>query len=383
VDESHSWSGCPRHGRASYRAALVPALLLAILVALLLAPSAQAAPREVPEGFMGVMADGPLVDHGITDIAREGALMQQSGVEAIRVVVYWAELQPTRDGPIDWASTDRVFAMAAANHLRILPVVIRAPAWDRENPAQIASPPRGDAAYTAFLTALVARYGPQGTFWAARPDLPRNPQRQWQIWNEPNIDTYWESPRPFAKRYVTLLKASYRALKAADPGSEVVLAGFANFSWRALADAYRAGARRWFDTAAVHPFSGRLSNVLKIVRLNREAMARYGDRRKGLIISELTWPSAKGKTRNTIGFETTEAGQAARLRNAYAALLRIRQSARIRQIFWYTWLSADRDSPNSFSWSGLRKLGPPGTDAPVDKPALAEYRRVALRLEGR
>ena len=71
------------------------------------------------------------------------------------------------------------------------------------------------------------------------------------------------------------------------------------------------------------------------------------------------------------------------MRNVYAALLRIRQSARIRQIFWYTWLSADRDSPNSFSWSGLRKLGPPGTDAPVDKPALAEYRRVALRVAGR
>jgi len=133
----------------------------------------------------------------------------------------------------------------------------------------------------------------------------------------------------------------------------------------------------------VHPFSGRLENVLKIVRLTREAMARNGDRRKGLIISELTWPSAKGRTRNTIGFETTEAGQAARLRNAYAALLRIRRSARVRQIFWYTWLSADRDSPNSFSWSGLRKLGPAGTDAPVDKPALAEFRRVALRVAGR
>ena len=100
----------------------MPALLLAILVALLLAPSAQAAPREVPEGFMGVMADGPLVDQGITDISREGALMQRSGVEAIRIVVYWADLQPTRDGPIDWASTDRVVAMAAANRLKILPV---------------------------------------------------------------------------------------------------------------------------------------------------------------------------------------------------------------------------------------------------------------------
>lgn len=329
------------------------------------------------------MADGPLVDPGVTDLAREGTLMTQSGVEAIRVVVYWSDVQPTRDGPLDWASTDRVLAMAAVNHLKVLPVIIRAPAWDRENPSHLASPPRGNAGYTAFLRALVARYGPTGTFWASRPDLPANPQRQWQIWNEPNIDTYWSSSKPFAKRYVSLLKASYRTLKAADPGSEVVLCGFANFSWRALADAYRAGARRWFDTAAVHPFSGRLGNVLKIVGLTREVMARHGDRRKGLILSELTWPSAKGKTKNTIGFETTEAGQAVRLRNAYAALLRIRVRARIRQIFWYTWLSADRDSPNSFSWSGLRKLGPPGTDAPVDKPALAEFRRVALRVEGR
>jgi hypothetical protein len=362
----------------------VPALLAAIVVVLLAsAPAASAAPRQVPEGFMGVMADGPLVDPAVTDFGREGALMRGGGVEAIRIVVYWADMQPQAGGPIDFSATDRIFAVAAANSLRVLPVVIRAPAWAREVPSEMASPPRGDAAYTAFLQALVGRYGPQGTFWVSRPDLPRRPQRQWQIWNEPNIDTYWSSPRPFAARYVRLLRASHRALKAADPGSEVVLCGFANFSWRALADAYRAGARRWFDVAAVHPFSGRLENVLKIVRLTREVMARNDDRRKGLIISELTWPSARGKTRNTIGFETTEAGQAIRLRNAYGALLRIRRSARIRQIFWYTWLSADRDSPNSFSWSGLRRLGPPGVDAPVDKPALAEFRRIALRVAGR
>jgi len=361
----------------------VPAVLLVIAAVLLLAPPAGAAERQAPTGFMGVMADGPLLDPAITDLGREGALMAASGVEALRFAVYWSDMQARRGGPVDFTATDRVFAVAAANGMQVLPVVLRAPAWARENPERMASPPRGDAAYAAFLTALVARYGPSGTFWAERPDLPRRPQRRWQIWNEPNIDTYWSSPRPFAKRYVRLLRASYRALKAADPGSEVVLAGFANFSWRALADAYRAGARRWFDVAAVHPFSGRLANVLKIVRLTREVMARRGDRRKGLIVSELTWPSARGKTRNTIGFETTEAGQARRLRNAYTALLRIRRSARIRQVFWYTWLSPDRDSPNSFSWSGLRKLGPAGTDAPVDKPALAAFRAIALRVAGR
>jgi hypothetical protein len=358
----------------------VAILLLGALLAG--AAPAAAAPRQAPVGFMGVMADGPLLDPG-TDLGREVALMRADGVEAIRVAVYWSDVQPTRDGPLDFTATDRVFAAAAAEGLSVLPVVLRAPAWAREAPARMASPPRGDASYAAFLTALVGRYGPGGSLWRERTDLPVRPQRDWQIWNEPNIDTYWSSPRPFAARYVRLLHAAHDALKAADPGSRVVLAGFANFSWRALAAAYRAGARPWFDVAAVHPFSGRLANVLKIIRLNRRVMARAGDARTGLIVSELTWPSARGRTKNTIGFETTEAGQAVRLRNAYAALLRVRRAWRIRQVFWYTWLSADRDSPNSFSWSGLRRLGPLGTDAPVDKPALAAYRAVALRVAGR
>jgi len=89
-----------------------------------------------------------------------------------------------------------------------------------------------------------------------------------------------------------------------------VLTGFANFSWRALAQAYRAGIRGQFDLAAVHPFSGHLRNVLKIVQLNRDVMARNGDGRRQIAISELTWPSAKGKTKNTFGWETTEKGQA-------------------------------------------------------------------------
>ena len=275
--------------------------------------------------------------------------------------------------------------MAAANHLRILPVVIRAPAWDREDPAKIASPPRGDAAYTAFLTALVARYGPQGTFWAARPDLPRNPQRQWQVWNEPNIDTYWESPRPFAKRYVKLLKASYRALKAADPGSrgragrvrELLLAR----ARRAPTAPARGG---WFDTAAVHPFSGRLSNVLKIVRAQPRGDGPLRRPPQGPRSS----PSSRGR-RPRARRRTPSASRRRRRARRPGCATPTRpccasaRARRIRQIFWYTWLSADRDSPNSFSWSGLRKLGPPGTDAPVDKPALAEYRRVALRVAGR
>lgn len=376
------------------RAVLVAAALLALGAA-----PASAGPRQAPFGFMGVQVDGPLLDPA-TDLEREFDLMAASGVESIRHVVYWADLQPHRRAasvpaaerdrfveiegvPTDFSASDRVFAAAARRGLAVLPVVLRAPRWARRAPSRLASPPRGNGAYARFLRALVGRYGPAGTLWAQRPDLPRRPQREWQIWNELNIDTYWSSPRPFARRYVSLLRAARAALEGADPGARVVLCGFANFSWRALDQAYDAGARGLFDVAAVHPFTGPVRFVGRIVELNRQVMARHGDGRRGLIVSELSWPSARGKTKTTSRFETTEEGQATRLRRAYRLLLRERRRLRLERVIWYTWLSADRNSPNAFSWSGLRKLAPDGRDAPVSKPAFRAYRRIARGVQGR
>jgi hypothetical protein len=358
---------------------------LSLLVAFLtLATPAGAATRHVPRGFFGVMADGVLLDRTDAQLAHEFDVMQANGVESVRIVVYWADLQPTGPRSTDFSTTDRLFEQAARHDMNVLPVVLRSPPWAAENPKLYTSPPKADKPYTDFLGALVGRYGPHGSFWSEHPDVPFRPQHAWQVWNEPNIDRYWGSPHPFAARYAKLLRASYTALKHDDPDSRVVLTGFANFSWRALAQAYRAGIKGNFDLAAVHPFSGHLKNVLKIVQLNRDVMARNGDAGKQIAISELTWPSAKGKTRNHVGWETTEKGQAARLHGAFDALLARRRRWRIERITWSTWLTPDAHSPNSFDWSGLRKLDPGDPSGePVDKPALAAYRAIALRAEGR
>ena len=42
----------------------------------------------------------------------------------------------------------------------------------------------------------------------------------------------------------------------------------------------------------------------------RDVMARHGDARKPLLLTELSWPSAKGKTRTRYGFEVSERDQA-------------------------------------------------------------------------
>ena len=42
-------------------------------------------------------------------------------------------------------------------------------------------------AWQRFLTNFVHRYGPEGSFWAAHPNLPYHPVTSYEIWNEPNL----------------------------------------------------------------------------------------------------------------------------------------------------------------------------------------------------
>jgi len=348
-------------------------LAAAVLAALTLAaPSASAA--TAPNGFFGMMANGPLEEHAV-DVDAEARAMRATGVESIRTEIAWDRTEPER-GRHDWSTTDRTVLAAARAGLDVLALVVRSPGWAARTPGRPFSPPRDPAAYAAFLRAAIARYGVAGTLWREHPDVPRRPVRRWQVWNEPNLAVYW-TQQPFARPYARLLAAAHQAIRGADRGATVVMAGLANFSWRDLAKLYAARVPLRFDAAAVHPFSGRPSNSVKIARLNRAVLDRHGHGRRPLWITELTWSSAKGKKRNVLrNWETTESGQAERLRQAYRLFLRARRSLRLQRIYWYTWAARDR-GPNSFEYSGLRTLRSAGVLA--DKPALAAFRAVVRR----
>jgi Beta-galactosidase len=328
---------------------------------------------RVPKGFFGVMVNGVL-DEPAVDLGAESARMVRDGVQSERFEIAWDLVEPQR-GQYDFAATDRKVAAAASNGIDVLALVNRSPSWAARTPGNPFSPPRSPADYAAFVSTLIARYGPHGSFWAANPRLPRRPLRSWEIWNEPNLSVYF-AQQPFAKPYARLLNAAYRAVKAADPGARVVMAGMANYSWRDLATLYRAGIPLHFDVAAVHPFSGRPSNSVKITRLNRQVLDEHGARGKPIWLTELTWSSAKGKKHPlTQNWETTESGQAARLRDAYRTYVRDRRALGLERIYWYTWATVDRNSPNSFDYSGLRTMRADGTFA--DKPALGAFRAMA------
>lgn len=346
-------------------------LLLAFLV--LFVAIATPATAATPKGFFGVMADGPLLAPE-TDLAAEARLMRTSGVGTVRIAFYWRDMQPSQGQPVDFAGSDRVVKAVSDAGLDVLPILVRAPAWAANGDTREGAVPNA-AAYGQFVRAFVQRYGKGGSFGG-------RDMRQFQVWNEPDIDRYLSPPSgtSWAKAYVPLLRAARTAIKAEDRNAKVVAAGLTNKSWVDLGKLYDAGARRLFDAAAIHPFSARVENVVKIVKLARNEMNRNGDSRKPLLLTEISWSSGKGQSSFNYGWETTERGQATKVRQALTALVAQRRKLRIGGLWWYTWLSPAIGDDESFSYGGLRRQGESG---PVSKPALAAFKQTVSRLRKR
>jgi hypothetical protein len=374
-----------------------PRLLLSVLLitaALGVLPAA--ANARVPQGFVGMIADGPLLT-GQVNLGRQLDSMVSSGVESLRTNFNWAAAEPYASWadvppgqrhrfanvggmPVDFSATDTIVGAAAQRGLTILPVVLFTPQWAAAPITVVGSyaDPASAATFAAFTTVLVQRYGPHGTYWRTHPGVRAVPIRMWQIWNEPNLALYWYEKFPDA--YVDLVHAAHDAIRKVDPGAKIVLAGMPNESWKAVASIYSVpGAGRYFDVVAAHPFTARPQGVITILQLVRDAMNRAGDTGKPIIASEVSFPSSLGKASQHFGFETTEGGQASALRQLLPLLAAARNRLHLMGFYHYTWIGREHLHDKSFSFAGLLRLT---ASRLVAKPAFAAFRTAALAMEG-
>jgi hypothetical protein len=372
----------------------IRAILAAAALAVGLIASPAGAAVRVPQGFGGMMVDGPIFDEQV-DLAQQLDRMVASGVESLRFTVDWSSIQPYRnigDVPADerssftnvsgvptrFATIDRLVGLAATRRLSMLPMVLFTPEWDAQHPGELGSPPKPMAPFGNFLTALIGRYGPRGSFWTQHPEIPRDPIGMWQIWNEPNFLDNWSVQPNFVPSYLRLLRTAHNAIKTADPGAKVVLAGLPNDVWRYVAEIYKVrGARRLFDVVAVHPYTAQPAGVITILQRVRDVMNRAGDTRKPLLASELGWPSAAGKTSIKFGFETTEARQAQRLARVLPLLARNRNRLHLMGFYYYTWMTT-YTGQLPFNYAGLLRVG---SDRIFMKPAFSSFTTGTLALE--
>ncbi|HET7445053.1 MAG TPA: beta-galactosidase [Solirubrobacterales bacterium] len=305
---------------------------IAVLAAIAFAAPASARP---PARFFGVVPQAPL---GAADLDRIG----DAGL-SLRLPVTWYGVEPA-PGAFDFTELDRVIGAAADRGIAVMPQLGGTPSWVARTPATPPLSAAGLRAWRGFLVRLVDRYGSGGSFWAGR--ARREPVRRWQIWNEPNFNLYWRPASPYA--YARLLHASAATIRAADRQALIVAAAVAPIEhamrpWAFLERLYRVpGFRRDFDFAAVHPYAVTVSGVAYQVRRARRVMARAGDGRKPLLLTEVGVASAGGRLNP---FNRGRAGQARFLSRAFGELLRERRRWRLAGAYWFTWQDCTAPDP--------------------------------------
>jgi hypothetical protein len=372
------------------------ALAGVLLAALALPTAAGAASRQVPRGWLGVTFTPSIATRHHSTFDDELKLMRRNGVETVRVAVYWFQLQPKRNRKPDYSSLDALVKAAARQRLPVAPVVLGAPKWAASDASSTMPQPKDPADYAAFLTRLVERYGSKGSFWRSHRSIHKTPIRAWQVWNEVSNPYYW-SQDTWTTDYPKLLRASYDAVKKADPRAEVVMAGLNTTgdagkdmltSWQALdrlydgLDAQNLG--RPFDAVASHIYTSKVSDAVRVVRETRKVMDAHGDSRP-IDITELSWPASQHKLRDAKGrhraffAETDQKGMAKRLGKGVRELAKQRKALGIGAVQWFQWISPYSGTADAFSYSGLRRAH----RHIEDMPALKSFRGVAGRLEGR
>ena len=336
------------------RAARAWMALTALTLAVMAVGAATAS--ALPARFWGVV---PQVSPSSEQFQR----LHRGGVRTARFAFDWASAQPRRGGSYNWSSTDTVVETSVAHGITVLPFLLGAPSWAlREKnvqgghgaraPAHLPVSGAAASGWRGYLRAAVRRYGPGGTFWAEHPELPTMPIRVWQIWNEPNFKYFVAKPNP--AEYGKLVKASYAAVKSADRGAKVILAGmFArpkgsrtksgkhkSINWYAsdfLEQMYKRnpGIRAKFNGASLHPYTIRYQELTPEIEEFRDVLSENHDAAKGLWITELGW-SSEAPNPAVDQFAKGVAGQARELRGAFKLLKAKQHKWKVQQVYWFS-----------------------------------------------
>ena len=318
----------------------------------------------------------------------EADLMRAAGIESVRFWMSWEQVEADR-GAYDWSGPDQQIRAIAEAGLTPLPFLFASPAWaaradgyDCEGGscstfAPVSAATR--AAFARFARLAVARYGVGGVFWRNKPRLPYRPISVWQIWNEPNLQSFF---RPYVNpsAYAEIVRLAAAEIHAEDPQAQVLLAGLTgnrSTSRRMSSQSYLRelydvpGFSASFEAVAVHPYSRNMRGVLRQVATAHQIIAKR-DSAASLWVTELGWASAGPRDE---GLVKSEMGQARLLRRVFGRLKRRASGWDLRGAYWYAWRDTDRHTAVC-GWcpgAGLRDVdGDP-------KPAFGELQRLATR----
>ncbi len=306
--------------------------------------------------------------------------MTSLGVSWIRVDVSWASIQPDNPSQYDWSPLDHIVAAANSHGLKILGTLGYTPAWaglPACTPSQRCAP-ASPGQFATFAAAAASRYASLGV-------------HSWEIWNEPNLEGFWQ-PAPSPSDYTQLLQASYPAIKRVDPNALVLTGGLGPLDGSSLSlpqqtflrTMYLSGAKAYFDAVGYHPYAypatpshvaswSGWSTMADVSDSIRAIMTAYGDAAKPVWATEFGAPTnGPGALATSANFNydahpdhVDEALQAAMLTDA---VTQYKTDPWLGGFFWYNYQDLGASAGDTNNFFGLLRYD--GSS----KPAYAAYR---------
>lgn len=200
-------------------------------------------------------------------------LLKNAGIRWTRLELWWGVIEPEQ-GKFDWTFADKVAKLYKEQGMNGMCLLCYSSEWYRKPPDNAEE----RAKYADYVYQMVNRY--KDTFHV------------WEIWNEPNIPTFW--PEPNVRDYTLMLKEAYKAAKRADPNCTILAAATSGPDLDYIKGIYANGGWEYCDAISIHPYSmcgGPIAQRLdKTLRIHQEYIKSKG-KPKPLWITEMGWTS--------------------------------------------------------------------------------------------
>src|SRR4051812_27709470 len=192
-----------------------------------------------PGTTLGVVANAVSRARSAPDAPLFAELLAAGGAHWVREEFRWDLIEPA-PGRWAWGGHDGAVAAYRGNGLDIIGLLDYSAGWAVAGAPSSPLPPPRDA-WAAFVTATVTRY---------HDTVP-----VWEVWNEPDLATYWGGD---ARAYADLLTSTATLIHQLDPAATVLSGGVSEIDRgiRFLDTVRALGGLDHVDGVGIHPYLG-------------------------------------------------------------------------------------------------------------------------------